>query len=93
MHVYVDMYMCTWKLEDSPRCPSGATYFVFLTLDLSPAWDSPNRPGWLARRPRDPSVSSSPTVGIQVCITMPGFVYMGSGDQTQPFVPSRHAVY
>lgn len=38
MHVYVDMYMCTWKLEDSPRCPSGATYFVFLTLDLSPAW-------------------------------------------------------
>lgn len=73
-----------------PQVPST---LLFLILALSLAWNSSNRPGWLASKPRHPTVATSPVMEIHVCITVSGFDIYGVWRSNPDPVLSRQAVY
>lgn len=58
----------------------------FSRQDLSLAWRSPSRPGWLAREAQDLPISTSPALRFKVCASRPDILNMCSRDQSQVLV-------
>lgn len=54
-------------------------YTLFLEKGLSMAWALPSRLGWLASGFHQPTRLGLPELGLQACVTMPGFASVGSG--------------
>lgn len=74
------MYECVFMCGDQERCHMFSSITLRLIF-LNRAFMEP-RIDWWPANPSDPPVSVPTAQGLQVCISMPGFL-MGSGVKAQ----------
>lgn len=71
--------------------------YTYLCMRLSMCVESIRKPealtGWLVSELQGSAIFAYLVLGLQVCVSMPDFFCMGSGDWTQVLVPARHSLY